>query len=209
MVNDAKLAASSRDDLGKGAARKLRAAGRIPAVVYGNGEGAQSLSLDGREVNRLFANISIDNTVIHLTVDDAKPVRVLVREVQRHPWRSEILHVDFFQVRAGETVTVEVPVRLSGTAAGVREGGVLDQTLYDLAVRCRVDRIPEAIDIDVSGLNVGDTLYVSDLSLPEGVETDVEGERVVVSVTPPTVSAVQEAGEEGEAEGAAAGEATD
>lgn len=200
MVKNAALTATGRATKGKGAARKLRAAGRIPAVVYGNGDEARSVSVNALEVQRLFAGISVENTVIDLKVDDAAPVPVLVREVQRHPYRDDILHVDFYQVHAGETVTVEVPVRLTGTAQGVREGGVLDQILYDLAVRCRVDRIPEAIEADVSALAIGDSLHVSDLALPAGVESEVEGDRVVCSVTPPTVAALEPESAEAAAE---------
>jgi len=195
MVNHAALTAAGRATKGKGAARKLRAAGRIPAVVYGHGDASRSISVDAREVQRLFTSISIENTVIDLAIDGASPVPVLVREVQRHPYRDDILHVDFYQVHAGEKINVDVPVRLTGTAQGVREGGVLDQVLYDLAVRCLMDRIPEAIEADVSALGIGDSLYVKDLKLPAGVEAAVEGDRVVCSVTPPTVAAVEPAAE--------------
>lgn len=202
MVNNAALTATGRATKGKGSARKLRAAGRIPAVVYGNGDAARSISVDAHEAQRLFAGISIENTVIELGIDGAAPVPVLVREVQRHPYRDDILHVDFFQVHAGEMVSVEVPVRLTGNAQGVREGGVLDQVLHELAVRCRVDQIPEVIEADVTALAIGDSLNVSDLTLPAGVESEVEGDRVVCSVTPPTVEAVEPAEEEGAGEGA-------
>lgn len=196
MVNSAALKAAGRAATGKGVARKLRAAGRIPAVVYGTAETARSISVDAHELDRLFAGISIENTVIELGIDDESAIRVLVRETQRHPYRPEILHVDFYQVQAGERVTVEVPLRLTGTPEGVREGGVLDQALHELPVRCLVDQIPEAIEVDISALAIGDSLHVRDLTIPAGVELDVDGERVVCSVTPPTVPALEESAEE-------------
>jgi large subunit ribosomal protein L25 len=164
--------------------------------VYGVAEEARSISVDAHELDRLFAGISIENTVIELGVDDAPAIRVLVREAQTHPYRMQVLHVDFYQVRAGETVTVEIPVRLTGSAEGVREGGVLDQMLHELPVRCLVDQIPEAIEVDISALAIGDTIHLRDLTLPKGVESEVEGDRVICSVTPPTVPALEEAAEE-------------
>jgi large subunit ribosomal protein L25 len=196
MVHSATLKAMGRATKGKGSARKLRAAGRIPAVVYGHAEEARSISVDAHELERLFAGISIENTVIDLGIDEAAAIRVLVRETQTHPYRMEVLHVDFYQVHAGEQVTVEIPIQIAGTAQGVREGGILDQILHELPVRCLVDQIPEAIEVDVSALAVGDTIHVRDLSLPKGVEVEVEGDRVVCSVTPPTVPALEEESEE-------------
>lgn len=195
MVNSATLKANSRAERGKGAARKLRAAGRVPAVVYGETREARAISVDVRELERLFAGISVDNTVIELGIDDGAKIRVLVRETQRHPYRDEILHVDFYQVRAGETVSVEVPLRLVGTPAGVREGGVLDQILHEVLVSCVVDRIPESIEHDISELAIGDTVHVGDLKLPSGVESELEADRVICSVTPPTVPALEEPAE--------------
>jgi large subunit ribosomal protein L25 len=120
MVHSATLKAMGRATKGKGSARKLRAAGRIPAVVYGHAEEARSISVDAHELVRLFAGISIENTVIDLGIDEAAAIRVLVRETQTHPYRMEVLHVDFYQVHAGEQVTVEIPIQIAGTAQGVR-----------------------------------------------------------------------------------------
>jgi large subunit ribosomal protein L25 len=196
MVHSATLTAAGRAAKGKGAARKLRAAGRIPAVVYGHAEAARSISLDAHELDRLFAGISIESTVIELGIDGEAAIRVLVRETQTHPYRAEVLHVDFYQVHAGERVTVAVPLSLTGTAQGVREGGVLDQILHELPVRCLVDQIPEVIEADIGALAIGDALHVRELVLPAGVDLDIDGDRVVCSVTPPTVPALGESAEE-------------
>lgn len=203
MVSSTTLQAMGRETKGKGSSRKLRAAGRIPAVIYGGRDETRSISLNTHELERLFASISIENTVIDLGVDDAAPIRVLVREAQKHPYRTEILHVDFYQVYAGEQVNVELPVRVVGTPVGVREGGILDQMLHELPVRCDVDKIPDSIEVDISSLAIGDAIHVRDLTIPAGVQVEVEEDRVVCSVTPPTVAALEEEPEAEVAEGVA------
>jgi len=191
------LRAAPRLERGKGPARRLRRAGRIPAVIYGRGEETRTLSVDARELERLFGRIHVASTVITLQIEGERGpgVRALVREVQTHPFKPEILHVDFLQLHAGERVDVEVPLHFVGTAAGVRAGGVLQQTLHALAVRCDVERIPEAIEVDVSALEIGDSLHVRDLQVPEGVEIHTEGDRTVCTVLPPTVRALEAAPE--------------
>ncbi|HEX7048714.1 MAG TPA: 50S ribosomal protein L25/general stress protein Ctc [Longimicrobiales bacterium] len=201
MANNATLKAAPRAERGKGAARRLRASGRVPAVVYGRGEETRALSVDAHEMERLFSGISVENTVINLEVEGQGAVPVLVREVQSHPYRAEVLHVDFYQVHAGERVAVEVPIHLVGTAEGVRAGGVLDQRLHVVEVRCLPDRIPEAVEADISALEIGDSLHVRDLAVPEGVEVVTDPERTVCGVTAPTVRALEEAPEEPEGVG--------
>lgn len=196
MATHAVLKAVPRTDRGKGAARRLRAAGWTPAVVYGHGEESRTLSVDSLELERLFSRIAIESTLIQLEIDGQPGMRVLVREVQEHPYRPEVLHVDFYQVHAGERVNVDVPLRLVGTSEGVREGGVLDQVLHTLAVRCLPDRIPEAIEVDVSALKVGDSLHVRDVVLPAGVELHDDPDATVCTVGTPTVAAL-ESGSEG------------
>jgi large subunit ribosomal protein L25 len=192
MKTKAILKAQPRAERGKGAARKARAAGRIPAVVYGHGEATRELTVDAHELELLFARVHYENTIINLDIAGEKgEVKVLVREVQSHAFRPDVLHVDFYQIHAGEKVAVEVPVRLQGTAPGVRAGGVMMQTITDLEVRCLPDNIPEYITADVSTLEIGDAIHVGELTVPEGVEPQVDADRVVCSVTPPSVSAVE------------------
>jgi len=193
MATTATLSAALRQEHGKGPARRLRREGKVPAVIYGHGEATRSLTVDAHELERLFSRIQVENTIISLKIDGERggPVRALVREVQMHPFRQEILHVDFFQVHAGERVYLEIPVRLVGTAAGVRAGGVLQQTLHEVEVRCLPDQIPEALEIDISALEVGESLHVSDLQVPEGVEIETDAERVLCSVLAPTVAALE------------------
>ncbi|MGH7469756.1 MAG: 50S ribosomal protein L25 [Longimicrobiales bacterium] len=193
MATPASLSAQPRAERGKGWARKLRAGGRIPAVVYGHGEATRTLSLDAHELERLFSQIRKGSTVINLRIEGEKAeVKALVREVQSHAYRGTILHVDFYQIHAGERITVEVPIHLQGTPEGVKLGGILQQSLNELAIRCLADQIPDTIRVDVSHLGINDSVHVSDLALPEGIELLVDGERSVCSVIAPTVAAVEE-----------------
>jgi large subunit ribosomal protein L25 len=190
MAVSATLAAQKRAETGKNYNRKLRASGRVPAVLYGHGEETRAITLDAHELERLFSHIHIESTLIDVSVDgEGKPLKALVREVQRHPVRDVVTHVDFYIIHAGERLTVDVPVRIQGSAPGVRIGGLLQQTLDTLEVRCLPDRIPESIDIDISTLEIGDSIHVRDIVVAEGVEVLVDGDRTVCSVVPPTVSA--------------------
>jgi large subunit ribosomal protein L25 len=200
----ATLNAQLRDGHGKNAARALRRSGRVPAVLYGGGAEARSLSVETLELERLLASISGENTLIDLTIEgEATPARALIREVQRHPYKPIVLHLDFYAVRAGEKIRLQVPVRLIGTAVGVSvDGGVLDQVIYDLDIECLPADIPEAADLDVSQLAVGESLRVSDIALPN-VTILNDAELSVVSVVPPTVAKTVE---EEEAEAAEAAE---
>src|SRR5215212_8717896 len=171
MATDTKLKANPRTGTGKNSARKMRATGRVPAVVYGHGEQTRPLSVDAHELELLFARVHWENTVINLDIEGEKSaVRALVREVQSHAFRGDVLHVDFQQIHAGEKVHVEVPIRLIGTAPGVKLGGILMNTISDLEVRCSADRIPEFIEVDVSTLGIGVSIHLRDIALPEGVE---------------------------------------
>ena len=185
----ATLKAKKRERAGKGAARTLRREGRVPAVLYGRELEAIHLSVDAHEAERLFHSISVDNTIVDLDVDgEKKPFQTLVREIQTHPWRPALLHVDFLRIQEGVAVDLDVPIRLLGVPAGVRlGGGVLEQMIHDLPIRCEPSKIPEIIELDVTGLEVNDSLRVADLALPEGVEVRVPGDRAVCSVAIPKI----------------------
>jgi len=201
MATNAVLKAVSRTDLGKNAARRLRAAGRIPAVVYGHGEEPRPVSVDARELDRLFSRIAVESTLIQFELDGRPSGRVLVREVQTHPYKPQVLHVDFYLVHEGERINVEVPIRLVGTAEGVREGGVLDQVRHTIMVRCLPDQIPEAIDVDVTALKIGDSIHVRDVALPQGVELHDDPDDTICTVSVPTVAALESGSEAGEGVG--------
>jgi large subunit ribosomal protein L25 len=167
----ANLAAKVRTTAGKGAARKLRAVGAVPAIVYGHGREPQSLAIDTYTLERLLEKVSYKTTVIELEVAGIANARTLIREIQRHPFKRHILHVDFQELVAGEKVTVRVPLIFVGTPEGVRTGGgILDSVMHELEIRCDPSIIPNHFDVDVSALIVGHSMHVSDVKVPEGVE---------------------------------------
>lgn len=192
------LNARSRETFGKNAARKLRSAGRVPAVIYGHGDETRSLEIAINELERLLSHISMGNTLIDLQVEGAKTTSALIREVQYHAVKPMILHVDFLQVHAGEKIHLRVPVRLHGTPVGVRdEQGVLQEVLHELDVECLPRDIPEGIDIDVEGLAIGDSVHVRDVTIAN-VTILNDPDLTIASVTTPTVEAIEapEAAEE-------------
>ncbi|MDE2982645.1 MAG: 50S ribosomal protein L25 [Gemmatimonadota bacterium] len=182
---EAKLNLLRRGESGKGAARKLRRAGRVPGVIYGGGDEPVMVSMEARETLQLFQSIPVDNTILNLSLDgEASPEQALVREVQVHPYRTELLHVDFIRVQRGVPIEVHVPVHLMGLPDGVRnEGGILEQVAHDIIVKCVPSLIPEAIEMDVTGLGIGDVLRAGDLVMPEGVENLVDPERMICGVS--------------------------
>ena len=187
-MDSVKLAAESRADMGKGAARSLRRNGKVPAVMYGHGRDPLPITLEARMVSRLLEQIGGETTLIDVVVDGGAPVKALVREVQRNPVRRvDVIHLDLYAVVANEPITVEVAVHLVGTADGVRNhGGILEHTLHRLTVRVLPADIPEHIDVDVTALGIGDSVHVSDLKLAKG-EILNDGELSVVSVVQPRV----------------------
>ena len=193
------LSASARDKGGKGVARKLRSEGRIPAVVYGHGREPQPLSINSRELDRLLDHIAAEATVIDLDID-GKPARTLIREIQRHPFKRQILHVDFQELVAGEKISVRLPIILVGVPDGVRlDGGILDQTMRELEVEVDPSNIPNHVDIDVTKLTIGSSIHVRDITLPEGVEVLDDGDASVCVVSAPRAAVEAVATEETEA----------
>lgn len=196
-----KLAASSRTSFGKGAARKIRAAGEIPAVMYGHGTDPQHVTLPGHETMLLLRQA---NALVELTIDDAaKPQLVLVKDVQRDPVRRIIEHVDFVIIRKGERVEVEVAVHLTGEPA---PGLQALQDATSLFVSADATAIPEFIEVSIEGAEDGAVLLATDIELPDGVElVDPEAEVVIVTVAEPRVTEeADDEAAEGEAEGEAA-----
>ncbi|HET6616805.1 MAG TPA: 50S ribosomal protein L25/general stress protein Ctc [Gemmatimonadota bacterium] len=196
MATTATISARTREETGKGAARSSRREGRIPGVLYGHGEESVSLSVDANELQKLVHSISIENTIVDLDIGKGDPYKVLIREVQRHPFRDEFIHIDFFHVAMDEKIQVEIPIVLIGTPTGVKnKGGVMDHQLRELEVFCLPGNIPEKVEIDVSDLDIGDSIHVSDIQLPD-VEVLTDLDRAVVAVLAPTVIEVEEAAAE-------------
>jgi large subunit ribosomal protein L25 len=186
MAANASLSAKVREGQGKGDNRKLRQTGFIPAVIYGHGEKTRSVAVDAHELELLFSRVHVENTIIDLKVEgERKPIRALVREVQTHPARGSVVHVDFYQIHAGEVVNIQIPINFVGTPVGVRNGGMLQRTMDEIDVEVSADNIPESIELDISNLEIGDSVHVSDLKFAEGVKVLDHAERSVCSVTPP------------------------
>ena len=187
---------------------RLRAAGKIPGVVYGHGIEPLPVAVDARALRSALSTEAGLNALLNLEVDGQSHL-TLARELQRHPVRQTLVHVDFQVVRRDEVISAEVPITLAGDAEAVHQGdGVVDQQVFHLTVHATPTRIPNAITIDISGLAIGDTVRVGDLALPSGVTTDVDPEQAVVVGQPPQVSE-EDLVTEAEAEAAAAAEAAE
>lgn len=197
----ATLNAQVRAERGKNAMRRLRREGYVPAVLYGHGDTNQALVVRAQELDKLIASVAVENTIIDLKIDGGAPTTILVREMQEHPTKPHILHIDFFQIHAGEKIELDIPIRLHGTPIGVREsGGVLQEVLRELRVECLPRDIPEAVDIEIGELGIGDVIHVRDVTLPDVVILNDE-DLVIATVAAPSVADLpedEEAAEEGE-----------
>lgn len=210
-----KITAEVRESSGKGVARKLRQAGRIPAVLYGQGHDGVSLSLDSYELNQLLSSTGARTSILELEVkgsDRSGRQNVLIKEVQKHPYKDHILHMDLLEVAMDELITVMVPIELLGTAKGVKiDGGILEMKRRELEIECLPNVIPDSLEIDVSELEIGDNIHVEDIKVPKGVTIPHETNFTLLTVVAPAVEVEPEEeleeGEEGEeVEGEAAPE---
>jgi large subunit ribosomal protein L25 len=198
----AQLSAVTRDSSGKGAARTLRSAGQIPAVIYGHAREPQSLAVPTREFEKLLERVSAESTVIELTLAEGGVARTLIRDIQRHPYKKQILHIDFQELVAGEKVSVNVPIVLTGVPDGVRvSGGILSQVMSELTIRCDPVNIPRRIEADVTHVLIGHSIHVSDLKAPEGVEIMDDADTTIAVVSAPKVEAEATPAEGAPAEG--------
>jgi large subunit ribosomal protein L25 len=197
MAEQVRLEAATRARTGKGAARSMRREGKVPAVIYGHGREPETLVIDAPVVARALAGAT-SSTVLEIVVDDRAPVRALLREVQRNPMRAaDILHLDLYEVHADEKITVAVPVHLVGIPDGVRNfGGVLDQVLRELEIEVFPGDIPESIDVDVTGLAIGHSLFVRDIKLDKAEILNDQDIPVATVVAPRTEEAAPAAVEE-------------
>ncbi len=210
MATQYKLTAEMRDDMGKGASRRLRREHKIPAVLYGAGRPAWSITLKENELMRNLQEESFYAAIIELTLD-GKPQKVFLRDLQRHPAKPFVLHADFQRVRDDVEMTVMLPLHYLNeeTAHGVKmEGGLLMKTAVDIEVTCLPKYLPEYIEVDVADLKLGESLHLSNIKLPEGVvSTELsygeDHDQPVVSIVSPRAEKVaEEETAEGEEEAA-------
>jgi large subunit ribosomal protein L25 len=202
---DITLVTEKRTELGSRPSGRLRRQGKVPAVVYGLDTDSVSITVPSRELQHILAGESGANTLITLDVD-GESVLTLARQIHRHPTRGELVHVDFIRISRDTEVSAEIPVHLLGEPTGVRDGGLLEQLLFNLTVEALPGNIPVAIEIDVAALAIGDQLRVEDLPLPEGVVTPAESDFVIAQVAAPRIATEAEEGEEGEGVEGEAGE---
>jgi len=200
-----KLKAEARAETGKGAARKIRAGGRVPAVVYGHDVEPIPVSIDAKELFHLLHTDAGMNVLVDMHVNSDQFL-AMPREVQRDHIRGQFLHVDFLRIRRDEKIGVEVPIHLVGESHGVKEGGVVEHHLWNLHLECFPQDVPTSIEADISGLGMNESLKVADLDIPQDKVTLLTSpDEVIVSVVPPQILRVEEeVAAEGEEEAAAA-----
>lgn len=178
------LSAALRTETGKGAARALRREGRIPGIIYGHGREPQALTVDAKELGRLLDQVT-ESTVIELALD-GKPTKTLIREVQRHPFKKQFMHIDFQELVAGESIIVRIPLVFRGVAEGVKVGGgIMDTPMRELEVEVDPSNIPDHIDVDVTKMTIGHALHVSEIVLPPGVKVLDDPDSAVAIVAAP------------------------
>jgi large subunit ribosomal protein L25 len=200
------LVAEPRTIVGSRPAGRLRREGKVPAVMYGLETETANVTVPSRELNHILAGESGANTLITLKLDGEEHL-ALARQIQRHPTRGDLLHVDFIRVRRDVAVAAEIPVHLVGEPEGVRDGGILEQLVFTLSIEAKPEDIPPGVEADVSALNIGDQLRIADLRLPPGVAVQQEPDELVVQVIVPRVAEEPEVEEAEEGEEGAEGEA--
>lgn len=201
-MSEVTLTAKPGREPGSRASGRLRVVGQIPAVVYGHGISPLPVSVDWRELRTALTTDAGTNALINLNVDGESHLTV-VRDMQRHPIKRDVMHVDFQVVSRDEIISMDVPIVLTGESEAVEstEGATVEQTLFSLTIKSKPGAIPNEIGIDITNLEIGTPIRVADLDLPSGVETDVDPEETVVSIAVVQVE-LPEPGEDEEGEGA-------
>ncbi len=192
---DITLASEPRTQLGSRPSGRLRREGKVPAVVYGLGTDAVSITVPARELQHILAGEAGANSLITLDVE-GESVLTLARQIHRHPTKGILVHVDFVRIDRDVAVSAEIPIHAVGEAVGVKDGGLLEQIMFNLTVEAMPGNIPVALEIDVSELAIGDQLRIEDIPLPAGVSTQAEPDFVVAQVAAPRVATAGEGGAE-------------
>ena len=210
MAEQLKLTATIRREKGKGVARRLRQNGMLPAVVYGHKTTSTPLAIDSKQLVKAIAGGKGESMLFSLLIEgngEPKDKTVMIKELQVHPLKRHYLHVDFLEVAMDEEITIPLPIKLLGEAEGVKIGGVLQQVRRELEIRCLPSNIPDGLEVDVSALNIGDSIHLKDVQLPPGIKVSEDADLTIATVLSPTIEkeVVEEvAVEEGEEEKAAA-----
>jgi len=204
------ITAEARERAGKGAARSTRRTGRVPAVIYGNKETPVTISLDPKEVDTAISKRGFFARPLDITLA-GKPHRVLPRDVQRDPVTDKPLHLDFMRVNKGTRIRVEVPVQFvrDDLSPGLKRGGVLNIVRRQIELYCTIDTIPEKLEVSLEGLDIGDSVHISKVKLPEGVKPTIARDFTIASIAVPSAAkaAAEEARAAAEAAAAAPGAA--
>jgi large subunit ribosomal protein L25 len=187
------ISATARERVGKGAARAVRREGKIPAVIYGAGKPPTPIALNANEANLLVYAGHFLTTVFEIEVDGEK-TRVIPRDYQLDAIRDHVEHVDFLRVSAGARIRVEVPVHVvnAATSPGVKRGGSINIVTHSLSLMVPADAIPDSVDVDISGLDISESIHITDVTLPQGATLSTQGDVTLVSIVPPTVDTTPE-----------------
>ena len=196
MAKQLKLKAQTRTGAGRPVARKLRREGIVPASICAKGEDSINVQIDKKEITKLLAHATSEHVLVDLEIEGAPNRLALIQEVQHDPVRRDVMHVDFHAVRADEKLHALIPIEAVGEPNGVKNfGGVLEVAIHEIDVECLPKDLPEIIRVDVTSLNVGESIHVRDLQLPEGVTAKMNGDLTVITVAAPRVEAEPVAGE--------------
>jgi large subunit ribosomal protein L25 len=199
--------AETREGKGKGPARQLRASGFIPGILYGAENEPCSIKVEKRNAENIIRKLESHNVMADLILKkdkgETETIKTMVKDIQIEPINMDVLHIDFYRIRMDQAVRMEVAIHLIGEAPGLEKGGILEQELREMEIQALPDKIPSVIEVDVSKLDIGDTVSVKDIILPEGVEAVDEGEKTIVTILAPKAVEEEAPAEEG-AEAAAA-----
>jgi large subunit ribosomal protein L25 len=197
------LKASVRSQTGKKGAKECRKQGLLPGVFYGRGDQPTPVAVNPKELDRVLHTHAGGNAIIRLTLEgrDSEPVTVVVKELQVESIKGTMRHVDFCKISLDQEIRTTVPFKVMGESPGVKSGGILEHTLWELEIECLPLNIPDYIEVDVSGLNIGDSVAVSDLKVPEGITVLTDESVSVFSIAAPRVEEVVEVAPEAEVEG--------
>lgn len=200
-MEQVQLTSSVRIGRGKGSARQLRREGFIPAVLYGGTHGNIALSVSSHDLHQIISKGAGENALIDLNIKDqktAQSVQVILKDFQIDPVKRSLVHADFLEVTMGQVIEIHVPIELKGASPGVKEGGVMEFITREITVECLPSKMLGHIDVDISSLQIGDTLTVADLNVGEDYKVMTSSEVVLLTVTPPLTEVEEEVSEEEE-----------